>query len=144
MLEVNFYEINEIDISLLKYVVIASRYMDRWLWCKNKRRKAWELPGGHIETEEFPLEAAKRELFEETGAIKFEIVPVCVYSVKRENESFGMLYFANITEFGELPDIEIEKIDFFQDIPGQLSFPLIQPKLINQVRDNIKFGWLQL
>ena len=28
------------------------------------------------------LETAKRELQEETGAIKFEIKPICVYSVK--------------------------------------------------------------
>ena len=43
---------------------------------------------------------------EETGAIKFEIKPICVYSVTgktRVNDTgeatFGLLYFAEITEF---------------------------------------------
>jgi len=48
IMEVKFYEIEEIDDSLLKYAVIVSRYMDKWIFCKNKTRK-WELPGGHRE-----------------------------------------------------------------------------------------------
>ena len=39
------------------------------------------MPGGHREAGEDILETAKRELQEETGAIKFEIKPICVYSV---------------------------------------------------------------
>ena len=133
MLEVNFYDIDEIDHSLLEYVVVVSKYIDKWVWCKNKKRKKWELPGGHIEAGESYIEAAKRELQEETGAVKFDIKPVCVYSVKREEESFGMLFFADITEFGPLPETEIEKIDFFHDMPEKLSFPLIQPKLMKRI-----------
>jgi len=89
------------------------------------------------EIDESHLEAAKRELHEETGAVKFDIVPVCIYSVKRSEESFGMLYFANIAELGGLPNSEIESIDFFKGIPEPLSFPLIQPKLLNQVKGRI-------
>ena len=39
------------------------------------------MPGGHREAGEDILETAKRELQEETGAIKFEIKPICVYLV---------------------------------------------------------------
>jgi len=38
-MDVKFYEIDEIDDSKLKYAVIVSRYMDKWILCKNKTRK---------------------------------------------------------------------------------------------------------
>ena len=132
-MNVNFHEIHDIDDALLSYAVIVSRYMDKWVFCKNKTRKSWEIPGGRREANEAIFDTAKRELFEETGAVEFNIMPICVYSV--ENESFGMLFFADIIELGRLPDLEIEKIDFFEDIPENLSFPLIMPKLIGRVKN---------
>lgn len=32
-------------------------------------KRGWDIPGGHIELEESPAEAMKRELYEETGAL---------------------------------------------------------------------------
>jgi len=137
MIDIKFYEINEVDDSLLTYAVIVSRYLDKWVWCKNKTRKGWEVPGGHREENETIDETAKRELYEETGATEYSLMPICVYSVKQKNESFGMLYFAEINEFGNLPDTEIEKIDFFFNYPDELSFPLIQPKLSSRVEEEL-------
>jgi 8-oxo-dGTP diphosphatase len=137
ILEIKFYEIENIDETLLSFAVIASRYMDKWVWCKNKVRKKWEMPGGRREKDEPILETAKRELYEETGAIKFNLTPICVYSVKHDVERFGMLYFADIIEIGNLPESEIEKIDFFQVNPKELSFPLIQPILMERVKNKL-------
>jgi len=130
---VGFYEIGEIDDSLLKFAVIATRYHDKWVYCKHKLRETWEVPGGRREQDEDISDTAKRELFEETGAKEFSISPVCIYSVN--DESFGMLFFAEVTEFGELPESEIESIEFFRDIPSNLTYPLIQPKLIDKVKE---------
>ena len=135
MTEVKFYDVNEIDDSLLTFAVIVSRYMDKWVWCENKVRKGWEIPGGRREKDETIFETARRELFEETGAIKFNLIPICVYSVRIDVETFGMLFFADITEFSNLPENEIERIEFFHKNPDELSFPLIQPKLMNRVKD---------
>lgn len=60
-----------------------------------------KILGGHREADESILDTAKRELYEETGAIDFDIRPICVYSVAaKENfngrETFGMLYYADI------------------------------------------------
>jgi 8-oxo-dGTP diphosphatase len=59
-------------------------YKGKWVFCKHKKRDVWENPGGHIDEEETPLEAAKRELYEETGAINFDIEPLCDYYVTGE------------------------------------------------------------
>ena len=79
MLEVKFYD--KIADELLKFAVIISRTKDKWVFYKHKERDTYEIPGGRREEGETILETANRELYEETGAIKYEITPICVYSV---------------------------------------------------------------
>ncbi|MCL2508430.1 MAG: NUDIX domain-containing protein [Oscillospiraceae bacterium] len=134
MLEVKFYELEEIDDSLLKFAVIVSIYNGKWIYCKHKERETWEIAGGHVEAGETPLETAKRELQEETGAIEFDLEAICIYSVKRDNESYGLLCYATIKKLGKLPDTEIEKISFFDNEPENLTYPDIQPKLFDKVK----------
>ena len=80
MLEVNFYD--NIDDHLLKFAVIVARTKDQWVFCRHQDRETYEVPGGHRETGEQIVETARRELYEETGAVRFDLLPVCVYSVK--------------------------------------------------------------
>lgn len=136
--EVKFYE--NIEDDLLKFAVIISTYQGKWVFCKHRERDTYEVPGGHREPGEDILTTAKRELYEETGAVDFEIKPVCVYSVLRKEgeekgfgeESFGMLYVADIKEFeGELHS-EIEKIFITENYPDNWTYPLIQPKLMQE------------
>ena len=97
------------------------------------------MPGGHRDAGEDILETAKRELQEETGAIQFDIKPICVYSVKGKNsvnetgeETFGLLCFAEITEFSGQLESEIEKVELMDELPQNWTYPLIQPKLIEK------------
>ena len=85
MLEVKFYD--TVDDSLLKFAVIISQSNGKWVFCKHKERDTYEAPGGHREVGEDILETAKRELQEETGAIQFDIKPICVYSVTGKNNA---------------------------------------------------------
>lgn len=129
MTEVNFYD--EVDDSLLEFAVIISKSNGKWVFCKHKERDTFEVPGGHRETGEKIEDTAVRELKEETGAVDFNIKPVCVYSVKgktrvNENaakESFGMLYAAEIFSFEEIHS-EIEKIVLSDDLIRQWTYPL--------------------
>ena len=144
MIEVNFYD--EVDDSLLEFAVIISKSNGKWVFCKHKERDTFEVPGGHRKTGEKIEDTAVRELKEETGAVDFNIKPVCVYSVKgktrvNENaakESFGMLYAAEIFSFEEIHS-EIEKIVLSDDLIRQWTYPLIQPKLISEAK---KRGYL--
>lgn len=65
------------------------------------------------------------------------MTPVCVYSVTGKtrvnetgDESYGMLYFAEITKFEEELHSEIETVVLFDELPDQWTYPLIQPLLI--------------
>lgn len=137
MLEVKFYE--AVDDSLLKFAVIISKSKGKWVFCRHKERDTYEVPGGHREDGESILETAKRELQEETGAVKFEIEPLCVYSVtgrtpvnETGGESFGMLYFAEIEEFSGKLEHEIGNVVLMDDLPTDWTYPLIQPVLIEE------------
>jgi 8-oxo-dGTP diphosphatase len=48
-----------------------------------------------------------------------------------------MLYYADIKEFEKLPGFEIEKIEFFDMLPNNWTYPEIQPKLIEKVNQVI-------
>lgn len=137
MLEVKFYD--TADDSLLKFAVIISKSDNKWVFCEHKERSTFEVPGGHREHGESILDTAKRELYEETGAVVYKIEPVCIYSVigkTRVNdtgeESYGMLYFAKITEFESQLHSEIEKVFKLDELPTEWTYPLIQPKLIKE------------
>ena len=137
MLEVKFYD-NVAD-ELLKFAVIISKTNGKWVFCKHKERETYEVPGGHREMGETIIDTAKRELAEETGAVEFDIKPICVYSVKgktrvNENldtESFGMLFVADIFSFGEIHS-EIEKILITDTLVENWTYPLIQPKSLEE------------
>ena len=147
MLEVKFYD--SVDDSLLKFAVIVSQSNGKWVFCKHKERDTYEVPGGHREVGESILETAKRELQEETGAIRFDMKPLCVYSVTGKTrvndtgeESFGLLCYAEITEFATELHSEMEKIVLLDELPEEWTYSLIQPKLIEkylQMKNTIDF-----
>ena len=119
MTKVNFYD--SINDSMLKFAVIIARHNGKWVFCKHKERNTWEVPGGHREDGEDILETAKRELYEETGAITFDITPICIYSVTAPDnfdgmETFGKLFFSDIHTFEKELHSEIEKIAIMDEL----------------------------
>lgn len=134
MLKVEFHNTTDIDDDLLKFAVIAAKYKDKWIFCRHKERDTYEIPGGHREAGEIILDTARRELQEETGALEFDIMPVCIYSVMSENNTtYGMLFTANVKKLGDLSkEMEIGEIILTDTLPDKLTYPAIQPYLFEK------------
>ena len=140
MLEVNFHD--QVADELLKFAVIIAKTNGKWVFCKHKKRNTYEVPGGHREPGENIFGTARRELIEETGAIDFTLEPVCVYSVREttradetiNTESFGMLFVSDIFSFENELHSEIEKTLITDTLVENWTYPLIQPKLIEEAQ----------
>lgn len=118
----------------LKYAVVAARYEGKWIFCRHKERASWEIPGGHVEPGETPLEAARRELYEETGALDADIHIVGAYMLC----DCGLLCFAEVKTLGPIPvDSEIAEIRLFDSLPEDLTYGIVHVRLYHWVQ-----GWL--
>ena len=144
-MEVKFYD--SVDDALLEFAVIIARSEGKWVICKHKERDTFEVPGGHRDENEALSDTARRELYEETGAVEFSIEPLCAYSVtgrtrvnETGEESFGMLYCAEIKVFEKELHSEIEKVILMDELPTKWTYPLIQPLLMEEYQRRIQDG----
>ncbi len=127
------YGLNE--LKRYKYVVILSRYQGKILLSRHRQRTTWETQGGHIEEGETPLEAARRELYEESGAVEYEIRPLCDYGTQEDVEkgTGGMVFTAEISRLEALPDSEMAETGCFDILPENLTYRGITPILFAQI-----------
>ena len=137
-MKIEFYD--SVAPELLRFSVIIARVGDKFVLCKHKCRDTYEFPGGHIEAGESAEAAARRELYEETGAVEFKLRPICAYSVEGKNrvnsaggKSYGMLFYADVTVFDPVLHSEMECIELFDSLPDCLTYPEIQPKLLEEL-----------
>ncbi|MHA6484092.1 NUDIX hydrolase [Paenibacillus sp. strain BS8-2] len=115
----DWYELNEIDHELVNFAVLLAKFKNQFIIIHNKNRGGWEIPGGKREIGESILQAASRELYEETGAVRFELIPFGIYQWRG---SFGMVFNAEVEELSKLPGFEIEEIKFEDVLPLGMNF----------------------
>jgi len=130
------------SLGAYQFTVVFARYRDKWLYCRAKNREGFEPAGGHIENGESPLECAKRELIEETGAVAFDITPAFDYQFWFAPAVWnsGQIFFANISELGELPpDFEMAEVRLFDAMPDVMRFPYGLPQMYEKMQ-----MWLNL
>ncbi|MBN2595472.1 NUDIX domain-containing protein [Labilibaculum sp.] len=133
---VEFHNPFSIASEKLKYSIVCSQYQNNWVFVRHRLRETWELPAGHIEKDESALMAARRELYEETGATHFSLRTVCDYSCEWQGEiKYGRIFFAIIQQLGKLPEMEIAEIKLFRNLPKELTYPDIQNLVFEKVKE---------
>lgn len=119
-----------------KYVVVMSKYQGRILLSRHRDRSTWETQGGHIEPGETPMDAARRELYEESGAVDFDIRPVFDYWAGDENGgASGQVFAAEIRTLGPMPKSEMAEVRAFDEVPPNVTYPAITPELFASLED---------
>ncbi len=127
------------SLGQYKYVVTLSEYRGKILLSRHKKRTTWETQGGHIEPGETPLEAAKRELYEESGAVEYSISPLCDYWAGVEGTddwANGVVFRASIQRLSALPESEMAETKEFDALPENLTYPQITPKLFRYLSEH--------
>ena len=77
-----------------------------------------------MEEGETPFKAAERELYEESGAVDYHMVPLCDYWAKNEDNDQGdngMVFKAVIHELNSLPESEMAEVKAFDTLPENLK-----------------------
>ncbi len=124
-----------------RYVVVCSRYQGKWVLSRHKKRDTWETQGGHVEPGESAMDAARRELFEESGIKDAEIIPVCDYcGYNSQSASNGVVFLALVHALGDLPESEMKEIRLFDTLPRELTYPDTTPVLMAQAEKLLVSG----
>jgi len=133
--QIHTFPLGSIADDQLVYAVSVALFDGQYVFVRHRLRDTWECPGGHIEPGESPLEAARRELWEETGAHTDIIEPVCIYRVDADGTpgKYGLLCRAQISHPGPLPEgSEMAEVRLFSVPPGNWTYPHIVPWLLKK------------
>ena len=126
-------------LNPVKYVVVCTFFEGKILLSRHRERATWETQGGHIEPGETAEEAARRELYEESGVRKARFYPVCDYlGVNPPRQANGTVFLAVAEELGALPESEMAETALFEALPESLTYPKVTPRLFAEAEKHLE------
>lgn len=129
---------NEVNLSFTnnpfspnpKHVWVICRYKGQWL-LTNHSERGLEFPGGKIEKDETPEQAAIREVMEETGGIVTDLNYIGQYKVIGKGKTIiKNIYFAEVSKL-------VEKDDYYET-----KGPVVLNDLPKNVSTNSKYSFI--
>ncbi|MDR4948952.1 RNA deprotection pyrophosphohydrolase [Neobacillus cucumis] len=108
------------------HVLVICQFKNRWLLTKHKLR-GLEFPGGKVESGETLEEAARREVFEETGAVLSDLQFIAEYKV---NDTKGA--FAKAVFWGKVDKVEKTQTYFETNGPVEVEGDLLQLRFADE------------
>lgn len=121
-------------VKTCAFVVTFARYREGWLFSRHRARDTWETQGGHVDPGETPEAAARRELYEESGAVPRSLTPICGYWAERDGRRrHGVVFLGDIDRLSPLPPSEMAEVRWFAALPESLTYPQITPILFARV-----------
>ncbi|WP_455662872.1 RNA deprotection pyrophosphohydrolase [Pradoshia sp.] len=112
------------------HVLVICSYEGKWLLTRHPKR-GFEFPGGKVEESETPVQAAIREVYEETGGIADNIVPLGEYRV--ESGAIPIIkavYFADI--------IRVEDKANYMETDG----PILLDRLPDDYQTSLEYSFI--
>lgn len=99
-------------------------YNDSYVMTYHPKRKGWEFPAGTREGDESIIECAKRETFEEIGAILKDVQPVGYYIVNGKNINLKTaIFISKVEKFEPKPRwSETDLVKLFDQLPENISY----------------------
>jgi 8-oxo-dGTP diphosphatase len=134
-MEVCFFD--AVSDDLLKFAVIVSRHEGKWVFCRHRDRTTWECPGGHRESGEAVADTARRDCGRRPEPKNSPSPPSAFIPSGTKTARPGMLCFAEISAFGDLPPLEIQEVRLFDRLPENWTYPQIQPCLFRKIRETV-------